>query len=69
MDVQVDTGGEDAWFISQMGGGAIGVSDGVGGWRESGVNPGGELPRPPAPLPELVPLNSSTSPPPCAKHP
>eukprot|EP00873_Tetraselmis_striata_P004201 jgi/Tetstr1/424465/TSEL_014994.t1 len=37
---KVDTGGEDAWFISQMGGGAIGVSDGVGGWRESGVNPG-----------------------------
>mmetsp|Transcript_22895 Transcript_22895/g.40754 ORF Transcript_22895/g.40754 Transcript_22895/m.40754 type:complete len:337 (-) Transcript_22895:252-1262(-) len=37
---KVDTGGEDAWFISQIGGGAIGVSDGVGGWRESGVNPG-----------------------------
>ena len=32
-------GGEDAHFISGVGGGACGVADGVGGWQESGVNP------------------------------
>eukprot|EP01023_Acetabularia_acetabulum_P048870 TRINITY_DN5185_c0_g2_i1.p1 TRINITY_DN5185_c0_g2~~TRINITY_DN5185_c0_g2_i1.p1 ORF type:complete len:428 (+),score=95.58 TRINITY_DN5185_c0_g2_i1:90-1286(+) len=36
---KVDTGGEDAHFISTQGGGALGVADGVGGWRESGVDP------------------------------
>lgn len=33
------TGGEDAYFISASRT-AIGVADGVGGWRESGVDPG-----------------------------
>jgi len=32
-------GGEDAYFASAAGGGALGVADGVGGWAESGVNP------------------------------
>lgn len=32
-------GGEDAYFVSDIGGGAMGVADGVGGWQESGVNP------------------------------
>ncbi|GBF90533.1 serine threonine phosphatase [Raphidocelis subcapitata] len=32
-------GGEDAFFLSAAGGGALGVADGVGGWAESGVNP------------------------------
>jgi protein phosphatase PTC7 len=32
-------GGEDAFFTSSAGGGAMGVADGVGGWAESGVNP------------------------------
>jgi len=32
-------GGEDAHFLSPIGGGAAGVADGVGGWQESGVNP------------------------------
>jgi len=36
---KVDYGGEDAYFVSQVNGGAFGVSDGVGGWQESGVNP------------------------------
>nr|BCL66240.1 hypothetical protein [Volvox reticuliferus] len=36
---KVHYGGEDAHFISDYGGGAIGVADGVGGWQESGVNP------------------------------
>ena len=34
-------GGEDAFFISDAGGGAMGVADGVGGWQESGINPAG----------------------------
>jgi hypothetical protein len=38
---QVSYGGEDACFISDVYGGAIGVADGVGGWQESGVNPAG----------------------------
>ncbi|KIZ01643.1 putative PTC7 protein phosphatase [Monoraphidium neglectum] len=32
-------GGEDAFFVSAAGGGALGVADGVGGWAESGINP------------------------------
>ncbi|KAK9827359.1 hypothetical protein WJX81_000872 [Elliptochloris bilobata] len=36
---KVDYGGEDAFFISSVGGGAFGVADGVGGWQESGINP------------------------------
>ncbi|KIZ06030.1 serine/threonine protein phosphatase [Monoraphidium neglectum] len=32
-------GGEDAFFVSAAGGGALGVADGVGGWAESNVNP------------------------------
>nr|BCL66180.1 hypothetical protein [Volvox reticuliferus] len=36
---KVHYGGEDAHFISDVGGGIIGVADGVGGWQESGVNP------------------------------
>ncbi|KAF5838380.1 serine/threonine protein phosphatase [Dunaliella salina] len=32
-------GGEDAYFISDVCGGAMGVADGVGGWQETGVNP------------------------------
>ncbi len=39
--MQVSYGGEDAHFVSEVGGGAIGVADGVGGWQESGVNPAG----------------------------
>jgi len=33
---KMDTGGEDAHFIAADGL-AMGVADGVGGWRESGV--------------------------------
>jgi len=36
---KVHYGGEDAHFISDVYGGALGVADGVGGWQESGVNP------------------------------
>lgn len=36
---KVHYGGEDAHFISTLGGGSIGVADGVGGWQESGINP------------------------------
>eukprot|EP00798_Chlamydomonas_sp_ICE-L_P020119 gene20119-26849_t len=36
---KVHYGGEDAHFTTDHGAGAIGVSDGVGGWAESGVNP------------------------------
>ena len=39
---QVHYGGEDSFFVSSSGGGAMGVADGVGGWQESGVNPAGE---------------------------
>eukprot|EP00955_Chlamydomonas_euryale_P046801 353509-Chlamydomonas_euryale.AAC.7 len=38
---QVSYGGEDAHFVSNIGGGAIGVADGVGGWQAEGVNPAG----------------------------
>ncbi len=41
--IQVHYGGEDAFFVSSVGGGALGVADGVGGWQESGVNPAGKL--------------------------
>ena len=40
--LQESYGGEDAFFVSDAGGGAMGVADGVGGWQESGVNPAGE---------------------------
>ena len=41
--MQVSYGGEDAFFISNAGGGALGVADGVGGWQDSGINPAGRL--------------------------
>eukprot|EP00879_Flechtneria_rotunda_P000607 GHRR01000718.1.p1 GENE.GHRR01000718.1~~GHRR01000718.1.p1 ORF type:complete len:922 (+),score=507.15 GHRR01000718.1:330-2768(+) len=37
---KVATGGEDAFFISQAGHGAVGVSDGVSAWAEDGIDPG-----------------------------
>lgn len=40
--MQVHYGGEDAHFVSDYGGGILGVADGVGGWQESGVNPAGQ---------------------------
>ena len=33
---KVEYGGEDAYFVSSL---SCGVSDGVGGWQESGINP------------------------------
>lgn len=33
-------GGEDAFFVSNSGCGALGVADGVGGWIEDGIDPG-----------------------------
>lgn len=33
---KADYGGEDAYFVSSV---SCGVSDGVGGWQESGINP------------------------------
>eukprot|EP01025_Chloroclados_australasicus_P030696 TRINITY_DN3087_c0_g1_i4.p1 TRINITY_DN3087_c0_g1~~TRINITY_DN3087_c0_g1_i4.p1 ORF type:complete len:439 (+),score=59.54 TRINITY_DN3087_c0_g1_i4:116-1318(+) len=36
---KLETGGEDAHFISTLNGGSMGVADGVGGWRESGIDP------------------------------
>jgi hypothetical protein len=41
---QVETGGEDAYFIMRSGRGACGVADGVGSWVMDGVNPA-EFPR------------------------
>ena len=41
---QVETGGEDAYFIRRSGRGACGVADGVGSWVMDGVNPA-EFPR------------------------
>jgi len=38
---QESYGGEDAWFESDVGGGALGVADGVGGWADSEINPAG----------------------------
>jgi hypothetical protein len=40
--LQASYGGEDAFFISNAGGGALGIADGVGGWQDSGINPAGE---------------------------
>ena len=37
----MDYGGEDSFFVSDIGGGAFGIADGVGGWQESGINPAG----------------------------
>lgn len=34
-----ETGGEDAFFVSEAGLGAVGVADGVGGWARSGIDP------------------------------
>lgn len=36
---KVETGGEDAFFVSQDGLGAVGVADGVGGWALEGIDP------------------------------
>ncbi|KAG0489648.1 hypothetical protein HPP92_006511 [Vanilla planifolia] len=36
---KVNTGGEDAFFVSTYNGGVIAVADGVSGWAERGVNP------------------------------
>jgi protein phosphatase PTC7 len=38
--LQTHTGGEDAFFISQAGHGAVAVSDGVSAWAEDGIDPG-----------------------------
>ncbi|KAF8062670.1 IFT46 [Scenedesmus sp. PABB004] len=37
---KVSSGGEDAYFISPAGHGALGVSDGVSAWAEDGIDPG-----------------------------
>jgi serine/threonine protein phosphatase PrpC len=36
---KVEKGGEDAYFISDYGGGVLGVADGVSGWAAEDVNP------------------------------
>jgi protein phosphatase PTC7 len=36
---QVEKGGEDAYFISDYGGGVLGVADGVSGWAAEDVDP------------------------------
>lgn len=36
---KVAKGGEDAYFVSNYGGGVIGIADGVGGWAEQNVDP------------------------------
>ncbi|KAH7542766.1 hypothetical protein FEM48_Zijuj02G0109500 [Ziziphus jujuba var. spinosa] len=36
---KVDTGGEDAFFVSKRKGGVIAVADGVSGWAEKDVDP------------------------------
>lgn len=36
--LQVKSGGEDAFFVSEMGYGAVGVADGVSGWSKDGVD-------------------------------
>jgi protein phosphatase PTC7 len=33
------TGGEDAFFVSETGCGALGVADGVGSWSVEGIDP------------------------------
>lgn len=42
--LQAHYGGEDAYFLSTLGGGALGVADGVGGWNDSGISPAGVWP-------------------------
>ncbi len=37
---QADTGGEDAYFVSEAGHGHLAVSDGVSAWADDGVDPG-----------------------------
>lgn len=32
-------GGEDAYFVSDYGGGVLGIADGVSGWAEQNVDP------------------------------
>jgi protein phosphatase PTC7 len=39
MALQVEKGGEDAYFVSTTGGGVIGVADGVSGVAEDGIDP------------------------------
>ena len=41
MVLQRSYGGEDAHFVSDVGGGALGIADGVGGWVRDGINPAG----------------------------
>lgn len=36
---QVEKGGEDVFFVSQVGRGAVAVADGVGSWSSDGVDP------------------------------
>lgn len=36
---QIKKGGEDAFFVSHIGRGAVGVADGVGSWSNDGVDP------------------------------
>uniref|UniRef100_A0A7I4BT21 Protein phosphatase n=1 Tax=Physcomitrium patens TaxID=3218 RepID=A0A7I4BT21_PHYPA len=36
---KVQKGGEDAYFVSNYGGGVLGIADGVGGWAEQNVDP------------------------------
>ena len=36
---QAATGGEDAFFVSDHGDGAVAVADGVSGWADDGVDP------------------------------
>jgi protein phosphatase PTC7 len=36
---KVAKGGEDAYFVSNFGGGVLGIADGVGGWAEQNVDP------------------------------
>lgn len=36
---KVERGGEDAFFVSEYKGGAVGVADGVSGWAERNVDP------------------------------
>ena len=42
--LEASYGGEDAYFASDVGGGALGVADGVGGWADSEINPAGAGP-------------------------
>ena len=58
MSPQVETGGEDAYFIMRSGRGACGVADGVGSWVMDGVNPA-EFPRCVSSLAADLPLHHS----------